>query len=266
MDQVLPDLPRPTGCSTRPTALPACARACSARAGRTRPRPCCPAVRTARPGSSTGCWPSAAGCGWCVADDLEVGDGEVRHRSSGDRLDALYLRLDVELVDLDRPPPGAPVGAEIFDVAAAGGVVLANAPGQRSRRRQGDVLLRPRADRLLPGRAPAAGVGADLSHRRRGGGPDRAGPGRRAGQQAGGRPRRRRGADRPGRRPPRRWPTARAEIAANPARLGGAGGGRPVVRTRPSTAAGCSRGTSTCARSSTCAARARRTVRWPTWP
>ena len=54
-------------------------------------------------------------------------DGEVT-RGAGVRVDALYLRLDVELVDLVASD-GRPIGAEIFEVAVAGGVVLANAPG-----------------------------------------------------------------------------------------------------------------------------------------
>ncbi len=63
-----------------------------------------------------------------VADDLMVAEGEVRHRDTGARIDALYLRLDGELVDL-ADSAGQPIGAEIFEVAVAGGVFLANAPG-----------------------------------------------------------------------------------------------------------------------------------------
>jgi glutamate---cysteine ligase / carboxylate-amine ligase len=63
-----------------------------------------------------------------LADDLSVESREVRHRESGKRIDALYLRLDVELIDLV-DSGGRPIGAEIFDIAAADGVVLANAPG-----------------------------------------------------------------------------------------------------------------------------------------
>ena len=50
-------------------------------------------------------------------------------RVPGDqRIDALYLRLDDELVDTC-DGSGRAIGAQIFEVAAAGGVVLANAPG-----------------------------------------------------------------------------------------------------------------------------------------
>lgn len=54
--------------------------------------------------------------------------GRVLHRATGDPVGVLYLRLDVELLDL-RDGSGRPIGQEVFDVAAAGGVVLANAPG-----------------------------------------------------------------------------------------------------------------------------------------
>lgn len=62
------------------------------------------------------------------ADDLEVRDGEVRHRGLGTRIDALYLRLDVELVDVVAAD-GRPIGADVLEVAAQGEVFLANAPG-----------------------------------------------------------------------------------------------------------------------------------------
>ena len=65
MDQVLPDLPRPDGLLDPATALRDLRECLLAHAGAGRDaRPCCPAARTARPGSSTGCSPSAAGCGW----------------------------------------------------------------------------------------------------------------------------------------------------------------------------------------------------------
>ena len=233
------------------------------RAGR-RPRRCCPA------GPDSSAWfehrllAERGGLRLVVADDLEVRDGEVRHRDSGERLDALYLRLDVELVDLDDSAGHADRRRDLRRGRGRRGRP-GQRPGQRSRRRQGHVLLRPGADRLLPGRAPAAGVGADLPDQRRGRGPDRAGPGRRTGQQAGRRPRRHRGADRAGRHrrggaPSGARPSRRTRPAGWPRRSSRC---RP---TRPSTAAGCSPGTSTCGRSSTCAARRRRTVRWPIWP
>ena len=56
------------------------------------------------------------------------GGGEVLHRRTGERIDALYLRLDVELIDLV-DANGRSIGAEVFDIAVAGRVTLANAPG-----------------------------------------------------------------------------------------------------------------------------------------
>ena len=54
-----------------------------------------------------------------LADDLTVEGGEVLHRRTGERIDALYLRLDVELIDLV-DANGRPIGAEVFDIAVAG--------------------------------------------------------------------------------------------------------------------------------------------------
>jgi carboxylate-amine ligase len=62
------------------------------------------------------------------ADDLAVEGGQVRHRATGTRIDALYLRLDVELIELT-DATGRPIGAEVFEVAVAGDLLLANAPG-----------------------------------------------------------------------------------------------------------------------------------------
>jgi glutamate---cysteine ligase / carboxylate-amine ligase len=67
------------------------------------------------------------------ADDLEIdpdsdGGCQVVHHATGTRIDALYLRLDVELVDVT-DKKGRAIGAQVMDVAAAGGVFLANAPG-----------------------------------------------------------------------------------------------------------------------------------------
>jgi glutamate---cysteine ligase / carboxylate-amine ligase len=63
-----------------------------------------------------------------TADDLDVRDGRVRHRVSDEVIGALYLRLDDELVDVT-DGEGRAIGAEVFEVAVAGDVVLANAPG-----------------------------------------------------------------------------------------------------------------------------------------
>jgi carboxylate-amine ligase len=59
-------------------------------------------------------------------DDVVVEGGRVF--ADGMALDALYLRLDVELPDAV-DSTGRPIGQELMAVAAAGGVRLANAPG-----------------------------------------------------------------------------------------------------------------------------------------
>ncbi|GAC1367097.1 MAG: hypothetical protein NVSMB32_11940 [Actinomycetota bacterium] len=58
--------------------------------------------------------------------NLEVGEGRVRVR--GQPVDVLYLRLEVELIDLS-DGEGRPIGAQIMEVACRGGVALVNAPG-----------------------------------------------------------------------------------------------------------------------------------------
>jgi carboxylate-amine ligase len=62
------------------------------------------------------------------AEDIAVRSGRVIHLQSGSTIDALYLRLDGELIDLV-DAAGRRIGAELMDVAAAGDVFLANAPG-----------------------------------------------------------------------------------------------------------------------------------------
>ncbi|MCW2812225.1 MAG: hypothetical protein JWP61_2683 [Friedmanniella sp.] len=128
MDDVMPDLPRPEGLLDPRAALPKMRTALLAHAG--------PDARGAllSSGPASSAWfehrllAERAGLTLVVADDLDVVGGEVRLRQGGQRLDALYLRLDDELVaTTDRD--GRAVGAEIFTVAAAGGVFLANAPG-----------------------------------------------------------------------------------------------------------------------------------------
>ncbi len=128
LDEALPELPRPKGLLDPADALPRLRATLLAHAE--------PGTRAAL--FSTGPHASAwfehqllaerGGLLLVTADDLEVLDGRVRHRGSGEVIGALYLRLDDELVDVvdsaDRP-----IGAEVFDLAAAGKVVLANAPG-----------------------------------------------------------------------------------------------------------------------------------------
>jgi glutamate---cysteine ligase / carboxylate-amine ligase len=128
MDAVLPDLPRPERLADPATALEQLRRTVLAGAK--------PGTRGAllSSGPDTSAWFEhrrlADGAGLLLAqiDDLVVEDGTVVQRSTGDRIGSLYLRLDVELLDLV-DGTGRPLGAEILDVAAAGGVTLVNAPG-----------------------------------------------------------------------------------------------------------------------------------------
>jgi carboxylate-amine ligase len=61
-------------------------------------------------------------------DDVEVSGGRVVETATGTPLDALYLRLDDELPEAV-DSRGARIGEQIMQVAAAGRVRLANAPG-----------------------------------------------------------------------------------------------------------------------------------------
>ncbi len=128
MDAVMPDLPRPAGLADPATAFERLRSTLLAHAR--------PGTRAALLSSGAGCaaWYEhrvlADGAGLLLlgADDLDVAGGRVVRRGSGEAVGALYLRLDGELVDL-RDSAGRAVGAEVFEVAAAGAVVLANAPG-----------------------------------------------------------------------------------------------------------------------------------------
>lgn len=128
LDATLPGLPRPVGLLDPADALPRIRATLLAHAE--------PGTRAAlfSSGPSSSAWfehrllAERGGLLLVTADDLDVLDRRVRHRRSGEVIGALYLRLDGELVDvLDRA--GRPIGAEVFDLAAAGHVVLANAPG-----------------------------------------------------------------------------------------------------------------------------------------
>jgi carboxylate-amine ligase len=128
MDAVMPDLPRPPGLADPATAYELVRATLLARAR--------PGTRAAllSSGPSASAWfehrrlADGAGLLLVQADDLAVVGGRVVHRATEEPIGALYLRLDDELVDV-RDSAGRGIGAEVFDVAAAGGVVLANAPG-----------------------------------------------------------------------------------------------------------------------------------------
>src|SRR5215204_4081942 len=128
IDACLPELPRPPGLLSPASALPVlrdCLLAHAKPSGTA-------ALLSSGPGSSA--WfehrllADRAGLLLVLANDLSVEGGDVRHRRSGERIDALYLRLDVELIDVVAAN-GRTIGAEVFDSAAAGRVTLANPPG-----------------------------------------------------------------------------------------------------------------------------------------
>ncbi|PRY16791.1 carboxylate--amine ligase/circularly permuted type 2 ATP-grasp protein [Kineococcus rhizosphaerae] len=128
MDAVVPGMPRPPALLDPATAFERLRSTLLARS-----RPGTRAVLLSS-GPASGAWfehrKLADGAGLLLAgvDDLDVRDGVVLHRASGDPVGVLYLRLDDELLDL-RDRTGRALGEEVFEVAAAGGVVLANAPG-----------------------------------------------------------------------------------------------------------------------------------------
>jgi glutamate---cysteine ligase / carboxylate-amine ligase len=128
VDAVMPDLPRPTGLADARGVVLELRRALLAAA----PPGTVPALLSSGPGSAA--WyehrtlAALAEMPLVGVDDLDVAAGRVTLREDGRRVGALYLRLDGELVDL-RDAAGRAVGEAVLDVAAAGGVALANAPG-----------------------------------------------------------------------------------------------------------------------------------------
>ncbi|WP_328295464.1 carboxylate--amine ligase/circularly permuted type 2 ATP-grasp protein [Kineococcus sp. NBC_00420] len=128
VDAVVPDMPRPPAMLDPATAFE---RLRSTLLSRSRPG-MRPVLLSSGPASAA--WfehrKLADGAGLLLvgADDLDVQRGRVVHRGTGDLVGAVYLRLDGELLDLC-DHAGRRIGQEVFDVAVAGGVVLANAPG-----------------------------------------------------------------------------------------------------------------------------------------
>jgi carboxylate-amine ligase len=70
----------------------------------------------------------AAGAGLLLVqpDEIQIDDGRVR--AGGRRVDLLYLRIGVDLAEL-QDSRGGPIGERIWAAARAGAVRLANAPG-----------------------------------------------------------------------------------------------------------------------------------------
>ncbi|MFB2600084.1 glutamate--cysteine ligase [Herbiconiux sp. P17] len=135
MDEVAPDVPRPEGLYSPADGYALLRRAVLGNGASA-------ALLSSGPASAE--WfehraiAEGAGLALLGVDDVTVENGRVFARSHGggseggpavrEPLDALYLRLDVELPDAV-DSAGRAIGREIMEVAASGGIVLANAPG-----------------------------------------------------------------------------------------------------------------------------------------
>ncbi len=128
IDAVVPALPRPPRLLDPHTAHAALRRTLQA-PGRDG---AASALLSSGPGSSA--WfehrrlAEGAGLHLIGADDITAERDRVVLRNDGTPVGCLYLRLDGEVVDLE-DSSGYAIGADIMAVATAGGVVLANAPG-----------------------------------------------------------------------------------------------------------------------------------------
>ncbi len=128
MDDVMADLPRPAGIAHPAVGYELLRSTLLAHAE--------PGTRAAllSSGPGSGAWfehrhlADGAGLALVLPEDVVIADGMVVHRRMGAPIGVLYLRLDGELVDL-HDDSGRAIGAEIMHVAAHGGIVLANAPG-----------------------------------------------------------------------------------------------------------------------------------------
>ena len=133
LDEVVPDAPRPAGLLD-PTSVFAVLRATLLAHAAPPRRGGDPVGAVLSEGPTSPAWYEhrtlAEGAGLLLlrADDVEVQEARVVDRRTGAVVDALYLRLDRELVDVHAPHDPL-LGEHLMDVAAAGGVVLANAPG-----------------------------------------------------------------------------------------------------------------------------------------
>lgn len=128
LDAIVPDAPRPEGLLDPTSVFDLLRETLLAHA----PEGGVAAVFSSGPASSA--WyehralAEGAGLLLVTADDLEVREHRVVERSTGTVIDALYLRLDDELLDV-RAAHADDLGVRIMDVASQGGVFLANAPG-----------------------------------------------------------------------------------------------------------------------------------------
>jgi carboxylate-amine ligase len=191
-----------------------------------------------------------------VSDEGGLPDG---HRGAAAALGALPSdrRERADVGQGGRPAPDRP-GAGQRGVPGRGGD--AQRAGQRGRRRQAGLRLRAADDRLLPGRAGAAGQRADLPVRRPRAAHRGARPPRRAGAQAGRRIRRAGHRDRPARPSAPSWPRWPSSSGAT-LRGGSRRTWSSCPLTRRSPRASWSRARSTCGRS--CCSRAAAACRTP---
>ena len=84
--------------------------------------------------------------------DLRVVDGHVAMRTTEGykQIDVIYRRVDDDYLDPLTFRPDSTLGvAGIMDVYRAGNITIANAPGTRYRRRQGDIFLHAGDHRVL---------------------------------------------------------------------------------------------------------------------
>lgn len=127
MDEVLPDLPRPDGLLDPRGVLPMLRETLAAGAAEGM-------LALVSPGPDSHAWyehrrlAEGAGLLLVTPDELEVVGDVVNHRSTGQRIGALYLRIDDELIDLE-DRRGEPIGARIVAAAEAATVFVMNAPG-----------------------------------------------------------------------------------------------------------------------------------------
>ncbi len=129
MDDIMPMLPRPAGLldpHTAPELLRTTLLACAGREDAT--------IALLSDGAHNSAWfehrllAQQAGFLLLKPEDIDVEDGRVVTRAERTPVDVLYLRLNVELVDLT-DDEGRLVGPPLLDAAADGTVTLANAPG-----------------------------------------------------------------------------------------------------------------------------------------
>ncbi|MGA1812826.1 glutamate--cysteine ligase [Frondihabitans sp. 4ASC-45] len=129
LDEIVPEAPRPAGLLDPETVFGLLRETLLAHAKSDDPTG---AVLSA--GSDSSAWYEhkalAEGAGFMLvtADDLAVRDHRVVERATGRVIDTLYLRLDIELIEV-ASAADPDLGVKIMDVAATGDVFLANAPG-----------------------------------------------------------------------------------------------------------------------------------------